>query len=213
MAYSDPITGGISGRAARSRLAKAHIHELVLDLERATPREPSPQSREYLARVAAVLSALESAWQHAPDDSFKQFALSVESILEAGMNGYMRLAAEVGLTSAEKARRGSVAALLGDALCTIRIGIPGVDTVADLSSLAGSANCASTAGGTAPSLHRNTNVLDKVWAANASTAGLKLSSLALAHIAALRVDPLAAPDAAGVTSALYDVARGVSYPA
>lgn len=190
------------------------MREVAADLALGVPREPSPQSREYLIRVLSVLGALISLWQHTPDASFRQYALTVESLLEAGANGYMRLATATGLTSAERARRGAVAALLGDALCTIRLGVPGAESVTDLSSLHGSANCASTAGGPAPSLHRNVNVMDKVWAANASTAGLKLSSLALAQVAALRVDPLSSPETPdAIPAALYNIARGVSFPA
>lgn len=207
--YSDPIAVAIYDRVGRSRAALEHVGEIIVDLGVAIAGETDPQLVDFLVRIRAVLSHLASLWKHQPTDSFLKHAAAVEAILEAGQNGYMRLAGAAGISSIESSRRSGIALILGDALCTLRTGVPGALVVRDTTNLQGSANCASTGGGGAPSLHRNTNVVEQVVRLNQDGSGLRISNLALQHVSSLRVDPVAVPGASGVVSSLYLISRGL----
>lgn len=206
----DPITWSISDRSSRSRAARSHVRELAGDLQRLGALEPSPQLRDYLNKVRELLTAMDAVWVYQPNEAFRQRAVVVETLLEAGANGYQRLANAGGLSSVEKSRRSRVALLLNDALCTLRTGIPGVDSAPNLTSLNGAGICSSTGGGSPPSLHRNVNVLDQIARANSDAAiGARVSGEAQTQVAVLRVDPLAVPSSAGVVDSLYLISKGV----
>lgn len=207
---TDPIAWSIADRSSRSRAARTHIRELAGDLARLSALEPSPQLRDYLDKIGDLLAALDAAWVYQPNESFRQRAVVVETLLEAGANGYQRLANAEGLSSIEKSRRSRVGLLLGDALCTLRTGIPGADSMPNLTSLNGSGMCSSTGGGTPPSLHRNINVLDQITQANTNAAiGARVTGEAQTQVVVLRVDPLAVPSSTGVVDALYLISKGV----
>lgn len=208
-AQSDPITLAITDTAGRSQAALSHVREILADLNAEIGQEPNPKLRDFLGRIGDVLAQLLRIWQHQPNEAFMAHAAAVEAILEAGHNGYLRLANEGGINGIERARRSRVALILGDALCTLRTGIPGIFSVRDTSALRGSGNCASTGGGGAVSIHRNTNVFAKMWEVNAQGLGITISSSAQAQAYSLRVDPLLVSSATGVLDALYALGRGL----
>lgn len=212
-AKADPITLAITDTAGRSQAALDHVREILADLVVEIGLEVAPSLRDFLERMSDVLSHLLRVWQHQPTDAFLAHAAAVESILEAGHNGYLRLANEGGLDGIERARRSRVALLLGDALCTLRTGIPGVLSARNPAALRGSANCASTGGGGGVSAHRHTNVLAKLWETNAHGLGLVISAPAQTQAYSLRVDPILAPGATGVMAALYAIGRGLTLTA
>lgn len=208
-AQHDPIALAIADSALRSVAALEHIREILLDIASSERDEPSPKLRDFLDKIHGVLAQLIRLWQHQPTEAFLRHAMMVEAVLEAAHNGYLRLASESGITAIERGRRSKVALLLGDALCTVRTGIPGVVSVRDSRQLRGSANCASTGGGGSPSQHRHTNVLAKMWDVNAQGMGISLSSTAQALAYSLRVDPVMVSGVDGVVDALYGVGRGI----
>lgn len=208
-ALSDPIALAITDTAGRSQAAREHFRDILTDLTVETEAEGAPQLRDFLGRIGDVLAQLIRLWQHQPTDVFLAQLAAVEAILEAGHNGYLRLATAGGIGGIELARRSRVALILGDALCTLRTGAPGVLSVRDPRALQGSANCASTGGGGGVSLHRHVNVLAKIWEINAQGLGLTISTEALSQAYGLRVDPLLTPSATGVMESLYALGRGL----
>lgn len=208
-ALSDPITLAITDTAGRSLAAREHFRDILTDLRVEAEAEDEPQLRDFLGRIGDLLAQLIRLWQHQPTDVFLGHLAAVEAILEAGHNGYLRLAAAGGVGGIELARRSRVALILGDALCTLRTGVPGVLSMRDTRTLQGAANCASTGGGGGVSLHRHINVLAKIWEVNAQGLGLTVSTEARAQAYGLRVDPILTPSAAGVMEALYALGRGL----
>lgn len=215
---SDAITRalsvGVSG-TDRARDGLTRLAETRQAIERAAATDA--RGRDYLLRVAGLLGDLIGVLRttngvlRAPVD-VALLALT-RGTLQAGRTGYQLLADDAGLTGIERSGYARTAARLTNALCllaTVARTEASVVETETLRRLRGASNCSSTGGGDPPSVYADVNTLEALF--QRQFAGrLRVSTAALAQIAAWSGDPLSYPAEARdqVYAGLTALSRGI----
>lgn len=209
----DPITVALTDPEGRLAAARQRLASDLVALEREAASLPAKLSA-YLMAARGLFAAADTELAKGaarPDGAISIF-LAAESLAEVGRNAFQVLANQAGLTDLQRQAYARVGSLFGDVLCVIRGLWQQFRRAADYSTVRGASTCSSTLGGTPPSIHADTNVIDKIFAANRAATGLKLSTRALSEIQTWRADVMAhgTGAAADAPRSLYEIARGVA---
>ena len=207
---ADPITAAITNPAVRRRNAVARLREDI-DALQALAFDISGASEYAATAVKLFERAREMLRTGANDDGATAVIEAAKSVAAVGRNAFQVLAAESGLTSQAVAKLSGVAALYRDVYCLLATAYEAGTQRFDTAPLLGSSNCSSTGGGTASA--PAPNVMELLFALN-NAAGLRVSTVAAAQIAAWSVDPLSQPASAvaAVPQSLRQIAAGVVVP-
>lgn len=207
---TDPILSAIADTTRRVSAARARLTEDADVLSVLAADLSSSRLRSFLA-TASRLFAKAALLIGMSDTASRAAIVATEAVAESGRNGFQVLA-ENEDTALMKAQLGRISAVFNDALCALRTGSVYTNQVADYSTLNGSSNCSSTGGGEPPSIHRNENVMEKIFATDTTESPVRVSEDALRQIGAMRADVLSMVDSTDIVRGLYAMGQGIVVP-